>query len=217
MVIKMQKISNIIFAIIVLLFALPNLALANKPPEPEKIIGSEFYSLNSMDYVYGKDDAPIQVLEYFSLTCPHCSYFYENIFPKLKEEYIDTGKVKWIKRPFILDHASMKGSMLMACIDKNNYESYLKILLIKQANWAYQKDFISVLSNIASLGGMGKKKFDQCMNDKKTEQAIHNITIEARDKLKISGTPSFYINNEYLTNFSYEAFRDHFDKMLKKK
>lgn len=169
------------------------------------------------DIVHGNNDAPITVLEYYSLSCPHCSYFYASIFPSLKKEYIDTGKVKWIKRSYAIDSASLKGTMLIECVEKERRENYLKILLAKQANWAYQKDFIHILSNIASLGGMNIDKFNNCMNNKTNEKLISEASNNARELLKISGTPSFFVNKEQVKVYSENAFKQVFDKLLAEK
>jgi protein-disulfide isomerase len=169
------------------------------------------------DFVYGKDDAPVTVLEYYSLSCPHCSNFYANIFPSLKKEYIDTGKVKWIKRSYAFDSPSIKGTMLIECVEKNRRESYLKILLAKQANWAYQKDFIYILANIASLGGMNVAAFNKCMDNKANEQAITDAANNAKEKLKISGTPAFFMNGEQVKIYSENSFKEYIDKLLAKK
>lgn len=174
-----------------------------------------FKETYSYDIVYGKNDAPVQVLEYYSLTCPHCSHFYTHSFPKLKQDYIDTGKVKWIKRSYTIDKQSLKGTMLLECVDKDKRENYLKILLNKQSNWAYQKDFITILENIASLGGMKKETFKECMENKELELKITNASQQAREALKITGTPSFFINKEYKKVYSENSFREALDSALK--
>ena len=131
----------------ILAFVLASIAFANfanaietdASTEAVKIIPTNFYKAEPYDIVYGKENAPIQVLEYYSLTCPHCSQFYSSVFPDLKKEYIDSGKVKWIKRGLVMDLQSMKGELLLACASKEFRERYLKILLSKQSSWAYQK------------------------------------------------------------------------------
>jgi protein-disulfide isomerase len=177
---------------------------------------SSVFKPNSYDLYYGQEDAPIQVLEYFTLTCPHCSHFYLSSFPTIKKEYIDKGKVRWIKRSYVADAPSLKGTMLLSCVEKDRYESYLRILLGKQSNWAYQDNFIKVLANIARLGGMSQESFDQCMANKELEQKILDISKKSKEQLKISGTPSFYINQKHLQFFSLKSFKDHFDLLLSK-
>ena len=94
-----------------MLVSLTNIAFANV----------NFFEPQVNDLTYGKSDAPIQVLEYYSLTCPHCSYFYLNSFPNLKRDYIDKGNVKWIKRSYTADLPSLKATMFLSCVPKDRY------------------------------------------------------------------------------------------------
>ncbi len=179
-----------------------------------KISSSEIYDPGAYDFVYGKPDAPVKVLEYFSLTCPHCENFHTTVFPKLKSNYIDTGKVMWIKRSYTIDEASNAGTMLLNCVDKKSYEAFLNILLTKQSSWAYQKDFLDKLRNIAGLGGISTEKFDNCMKDKKLARALIKIAQDGKRILKFSGTPSFYINQKKTEAYSYKSFTKQIDKAL---
>ena len=181
------------------------------------IVNSDIFKPGPYDFTYGQVDAPIQVLEYFSLTCPHCENFYINSFSKLKKEYIDTGKVFWIKRSYVTDAASFSGTMLLNCVGKENYEAYLNILLIKQSSWAYQRDYMDRLQNIAGLGGISANKFHACMNDQKLEKDIRNISHEGTKMLKISGTPFFLINQEKVDVYSYKSFAKRLDNILLEK
>lgn len=200
---------RVIFLVILFVFN-----LANASSRSSSIVNSEIFKLSSYDIAYGNEDAAIQVLEYYSLTCPHCSNFYENIFPGIKKDYIDTGKVKWIKRGFITDSHAFSGSMLMACVERDDRERYLNILLTKQSNWAYQKDSIEILRNIAALGGMSSKDFSKCMTNKENESAIKDISIKAQNNLNISATPVFFINQKKISIYSNKSFRDYLDKLL---
>ena len=197
---------------LVLIFILGIVGLANAEPIPV-----EFLKPSPYDITYGNESAAIQVLEYYSLTCPHCSHFYEHSFPSLKKDYIDTGKVKWIKRSFVTDLPALKATMFLACVSKDRYESYLKILLSKQSNWAYQQDFLTILGNIASLGGMSPQEFKKCVDNKANEKAITDDNLKTTAALKMHGTPSFFINRELVTIYSEDSFQEHFDKLLTKK
>lgn len=179
-----------------------------------KMLNTSIFKLNIFDHVYGKSDAPIEVVEYFSLTCPHCENFFLHIFPKLKKEYIDTGKVRWVKRSYAMDNSSQKGTLLLYCAGKEQYEKYLGVLLAKQASWAYQKDPIPILRNIATLGGMSIKQFNECQENKIFQTEIKKTADEGKRILNISGTPSFYVNQEKITLYTYKSFQDHFDKIL---
>lgn len=175
---------------------------------------NKIYQPGPYDFVYGEADAPIQILEYFSLTCPHCENFHTNIFPKLKKKYIDTGKVMWIKRSYITDLASDGGTLLLNCVDKSSYEAYLNILITKQASWAYQKNFIERLKSIAALGGMSAEKFDTCMNNDKLKKDLNAMARKAKRTLKLSGTPAFFMNKKRIDVYNYKSFTKHIDEAL---
>ncbi len=208
-----MKNKYLVFLFLLILGA--NLAYASE--KSPTIINAEIFRAAPYDITYGLENAPIQVLEYFSLTCPHCSKFYEDIFPLLKKEYIDSGKVRWVKRSFITDANALSGSMLLNCVDSDKEESYLKILFSKQSNWAYQKDAVVILRNIASLGGMSGQDFSKCMSNKAREKTIINTSNQAKEILKISGTPAFYINQTSVSVFSHKTFKEYLDKLLLEK
>lgn len=188
-------------------------ASSNPVKEAPKHLDESFYKVSPYDIVYGKEDAPIKVLDYYSLTCPHCASFLENFFPKIKKNYIDTGKVQWIKRIYVMDPQGNDGALLLACVDENKRESYLKILLSKRSNWVSSNNYVNVLENIARLGGMSEEKFNACMKDKKTEAAIKQLALNAM-KVGINGTPMFYVNQERLLIDSEKSFFIAFDKIL---
>lgn len=189
----------------------------NKSEEANRIIDPQVFLPLQTDFVYGNKEAPISVLEVFSLTCPHCSNFYASVFPDIKRDYIDTGKVFWIKRSFAMDAQSFKGTILLSCVDPEKRESYLKILLDKQSNWAYQENYQDILANIANLGGMSKKEFDSCVSDINRQKIINEENIKLKNQLKIEGTPAFYINQEKLILYSKESFIKKIEQLLKSK
>ena len=178
-------------------------------------IQEEFFNSNySSDIIYGNKDAKVEVVEFYSLTCHHCSYFSVSTFPEIKKKYIDTGKVKWKKRSYATDEPSVKATMLLECVDSNRKESYMKILLAKQANWAFQNSYQDVLRNIAALGGISNQEFEKCLNKPKLEAQIKNRTKAAREKLEVSGTPTFFVNGEKLNIFTEESFKETLNKLI---
>lgn len=175
----------------------------------------EFFDVTyPSDIVYGDKDAKIEILEFYSLTCHHCSYFFSSTFPELKKAYIDTGKVKWKKRSYALDEAAIKATLFLECLEDKQKNSYIKILLSKQSSWAYQKGYYDILRNIAALGGISNQDFDKCLNKPKLENQIRDRTKAAREKLEISGTPTFFVNGEKLDIFTEESFKEKLDKII---
>lgn len=200
---------SIIYSLIILFTSAVCIAAAPKISSNKKL-----YQAGAYDFTYGEPDAPIQVLEYFSLTCPHCENFYSSVFPKLKKEYIDTGKVMWIKRSHISDNASESGTLLLNCVEKSSYEAFLKILLTKQSSWAYQKDFLDRLRNIAGLGGMSAENFNACMNNQNLLSNLRKLDKQSKKFLKIKATPVFYLNQKKIDVYSYKSFTKQIDDAI---
>ncbi len=152
------------------------------------------YKPNEYDVVEGKDSAPVTVVEYASLSCPHCAHFYTQAFPALKTKYIDTGKVKFVYRNYPLNDPALKGAQLVACADPDRRHAFLKVLFTTQQKWAYDAGYRKNLSDIAVLGGIDRLAFESCMNDRALEKKITAIAKEAADDYKVNSTPNFFIN-----------------------
>jgi len=153
------------------------------------------------DMTMGKDDAPITIIEYASMTCPHCAHFTVETFPKLKEKYIDTGKVKFIFREFPLDPLAAGASMLARCADKDKFFSLLDLLFHTQTQWAVQNP-IEPLFNVVKQAGFSRESFNSCLdtrnneNSRKILNAIESTRNRGADKLQVSSTPTFFINGK---------------------
>lgn len=143
----------------------------------------------------GDPNAPIQIREFFSLTCNHCAAFHEGTYQQLKSQYIDTGKVHFIFEEFPLNGPALYGSMIARCMPEDRYESFISLLLKNQDEWAFGGDFKSALKQNAALAGMGDDDFETCFNNKDLQAAIaRNIQLSS-DIWKISSTPTFVVNN----------------------
>ena len=148
------------------------------------------------DLVLGSDKAPITIVEYASMTCPHCAHFDEKTFPELKKKYIDTGKVRYILREFPLDSLAAAAFMLARCAgehDKNKYYAMVNTLFHKQADWAVQQP-IPVLKSIAKQAGFTEESFKACLTNQKLLDDIEKVRQRAIDKFKVHSTPTFFIN-----------------------
>jgi len=172
--------------------------------------------MHKLDYdvVIGNETAPITVIEYSSLSCPHCSYFNEAVFQKINSEYIETGRVKWIRRDFAIDQSSFKGAVLLRCVPHEKYLKFLKILFYKQSSWAYSSNFLELLENIARLGGLSEQKFKECMVDKKIEENVLRIANDAR-VMELNYTPAFFVNGEEVKIGDFEQFKRIVDNLPK--
>lgn len=143
----------------------------------------------------GDPNAPIQIREFFSLTCNHCAAFHEGTFPQLKQKYIDTGKVYFIFEEFPLNGPALYGSMIARCMPEGRYDSFVALLLKEQDKWAFGGDFKANLKQNAALAGMGDEEFETCFNNKDLQKAIALNIQESSDNWKISSTPSFIFND----------------------
>jgi protein-disulfide isomerase len=147
------------------------------------------------DRAVGKDDAPVTIVEYASMTCPHCAHFHETTYPELKKRYIDTGKVRFIFREFPLDPLAAGASMLARCADKDQFYPLIETLFQQQRQWAVEKP-IPQLMAIAKQAGMSEQKFNACLSDQKMLDAMQTEQKRATDKFGVNSTPTLFINGK---------------------
>jgi protein-disulfide isomerase len=129
----------------------------------------------SDDYVMGKSSAPVTMIEYASLSCPHCAHFSSAILPQLQKNYIDTGKVRYILRQFPLNEPALKGAMLLDCVgeqDRAKYYVFARVLFDAQSKWAFNGDWMSGLETIATVGGLSKDQFEHCVTSTDREMKV---------------------------------------------
>jgi protein-disulfide isomerase len=147
----------------------------------------------------GSDDAKVTIVEYASMTCPHCSRFHNDVYPKLKEKYVDTGKVRFIFREFPLDNLAAAASMLARCSGDGKALPMISVLFSKMDDWAFvRSNPVPALFEIAKQAGFTKESFEKCLQD----QALLDKLIKQKDvaaqEFKVSSTPTFFINGEKL-------------------
>lgn len=170
----------------------------------------------------GDPDASVTVIEYASLTCPHCATFHETIYPTIKENYIDTGKVRYIFREFPTAPAelSVVGSMLARCAaDKGGQDAFFLVLdtLFKtQRTWIYGENPRDELVKVASQAGMDEAAFDACVRRSELLDLINENVSEGREKYEIQSTPSFVINGNLRHFSNVEDFSEALDEALQK-
>jgi len=146
------------------------------------------------DRVLGKADAPITIVEYASLTCPHCRHFDEEVLPKLKAKWIDTGKAKLVFRDYPLDEPALRAAMVARCAPPERYFGFIDAIFAGQEQWAVASDYKAALARIALLGGVSKDKFAACIDDKAMENKVIASRLVATQQLNVSSTPTFFIN-----------------------
>ena len=174
----------------------------------------EVLKIHESDVIIGNVDAPVTIFEYASYSCSHCANFTQRVYPSLKKEYIDTGKVRFILRDFPLDEPSLRAAQLTRCVPKEGYESLSKTLFQQRQNWAYGKDFPEKLENIAKIIGMSGADFHACMENKEVEDIVLNYRYNVSKAYNLTSTPSFIINGKkYTGNSSFSAISEYLDKL----
>ena len=148
------------------------------------------------DMVLGAKDAPVTVIEYASMTCPHCANFHMGTFKELKTKYIDTGKVRMIFREFPFDPVALQASMLARCAGEKRYFGMLNVLFKSQMKWAKAANPQQALGTIARLGGFTEARFQTCMRDQKLADMILQTRLDGNKKFEVESTPSFIVNGE---------------------
>ena len=170
------------------------------------------------DMALGPADAKVTITEYASMTCPHCAAFNEQVFPKIKAEYIDTGKVRYVFREFPLDIKAAAGSMLSRCIangDPDKYFAVTDLLFKTQSDWV-MKNTTEALTRIGKQAGLSQQQVDDCLKDQALLDKIAADQKYASDVLKVDSTPTFFINGEKIKGeASIEEFEKRINPLLK--
>jgi protein-disulfide isomerase len=167
------------------------LARADTVPEAE-LMKPEALPEMSM----GNDKASVTVIEYASMTCPHCAHFQETTFPELKKRYIDTGKVRYIFREFPLDSLAGAAFMLARCAgekDPPKYFALVDTLFRQQRQWAVEKPLAPLLA-IAKQAGFTEQTFNACLANQKVLDGIESVRQRAVKQFKVQSTPTFFVN-----------------------
>lgn len=158
------------------------------------------------DRFMGREDASVTVIDYSSLTCPHCADFHTQIFPKFKEHYIDTGRVKFIYRDFSVEPVATAAAMMARCVPHDMYFRFIEILFSHQKTWSRASKPRQELVNLARLGGMTEKEVNQCLSDATLLADMNAMKNEAISMYGIKATPSFVIGGRtYVGVTSYDA------------
>ncbi len=174
------------------------------------------------DMTRGSADAPMTVIEYASVTCPHCATFHETVYPEIKENYIDTGKVRFVFREFPTAPAelSVVGSMLARCAaDKNGEDAYFTVLssLFKtQRTWIFGESPRAELLKIVSQAGMDEAAFDECIKRQELLDLINKNVTDAQEKYEVNSTPSFVVDGQLRHFSTVEDFSKALDEALEK-
>jgi len=151
------------------------------------------------DIVVGNANAPNTIVEYASMTCSHCAHFHTDVFPEVKQKYIDTGKANYVLREFPLDGLAAAAFMLARCAGADRYYPMVGGLFETQKTWAVPGDEgKQKLLLIAKQAGFSQEQFDKCLDDKELFEKIVAVRQRASDKFGVDSTPTFFVNGKRL-------------------
>jgi len=182
----------------ILFTAVASLALA---PGAALLVGSagaraEDAPVSETDRILGSPEAPITIIEYASMTCPHCASFHADTLPTIKKNWIETGRARLVYRDFPLDGLALRAAALASCVEGDRYFSFVDTLFRGQQTWARAQDPLGALAKIARLAGMNQETFDSCVGDNATLDRLLQQRVEATEAFDIQSTPSFIVNGK---------------------
>lgn len=159
----------------------------------------------------GSDTAPVTIVEYHSMTCPHCAHFEKAVLPTLQTKYIDTGKVRLIMRSFPLNQLDAVAFMLLRCRPTDTYLANVKLMYDTQETWAFSDHPKEAITDLAKKIGFTQESFEACLKDQALWDRLVAVAKKADETFKVNGTPTFFING---TRVEPIASPDELDKVL---
>jgi len=169
------------------------------------------------EMVVGDAAAPVTLIEYASLGCPHCANFHKDAYPLIKKNYIDTGKVRMIYRDFPLGTPALAASMISRCGGPGRYFGMVEVFFRGQAQWSRAENPINALKSVARFGGMSGTDVDACLQNQELLNYIQKTAREGQEKHEINATPSFVLGGRTISgSLPYEDFKKLLDAELEK-
>jgi protein-disulfide isomerase len=159
----------------------------------------------------GDPKAPNTIIEYASMTCPHCQRFHADVYPELKKKYIDTGKAYFIFREYPLDPLATSAIMLARCAPADRYFPIVDLLFQQQASWAFVPNPVPALQAVVRQAGITQDQFTACLTNQSILDGVNWVKKRGNDTFGVSSTPTFFINGE---KFSGEISLAAIDKAL---
>ena len=206
----MQEIWFALLGVFGLLLASPGSPGA-AAPHPMLADANAVLQITKDDRILGNPQAPITIVEYASLTCPHCAHFANDVLPEIKKEWIDTGKAKLVLRDFPLDEPALRAAMIARCAPPERYYAFADTFFAAQEKWVRSTDYREALARLAKLGGMGQAGFDTCITNTELENKIVEGRLRATQELEVTSTPTFFVNGNKLAG---APTKEEFDKLL---
>lgn len=165
----------------------------------------------------GKDDAPVTLVEYAMFTCPHCAAFNQEVMPRIKENYIDTGKVKLVFREVYFNKPSLWAAMIARCAPQDRYFGLADLIFQRQMDWAAATDENTMIQKLMSIGrqaGMTDEQMNACLQDRSMAEALVATYQRHAQADGVDATPMFLINGTKVENLPYEELAKKLDEAL---
>ena len=214
------KVTTIIGVAFFAIFSINSIVIAQENiSNSSTTLVAEMPFLNQ-DMVLGDPKAPVEIIEYASLTCNHCATFHNFVLPKIKDKYVDTGKVKVVMRSFLLNAIDASASILTRCVPEKRYFKFMEILFKQQTQWydisEYQKlsgihdqrtannifvqSTIDKVSKVANRLGINNRKIEACLLNDKINNYLYSVHQEGIQKYKVTATPTILVNGNKTGN-----------------
>jgi protein-disulfide isomerase len=155
----------------------------------------------------GNPNAPVTVIEYASLTCPHCAHFQRDVFPRVKKEYIDTGKIRFIVREFPIGRTSGAAAIATRCVPPQKYFTLFSAFLARQPEWVSQEVRPDAIYAVAKSSGLSRQAFDNCLANQTIIDGLTEVKQRGR-QFGVIGTPTFFANGRKAQGtITFEEFK----------
>lgn len=211
---RVDKRLKTLFAALVLAAAPLAASQAQDKPAAAPAAGAAQYR----EFVLGDPKAKVTVIEYASLTCSHCAHFHKDIYPELKKEYIDTGKIKFVFRDFPLDGLAMAGAVLARCAPGDRGGKLIDMMFKNQDTWIRSEKPLEPLKGYAQLAGMSAADVDACLANKDMQNTVRDIQNTASSLYKVQSTPTFFVEDEKIEGAQpFEKFKEVIDDKIDEK
>ncbi|MSO85684.1 MAG: DsbA family protein [Rhodospirillales bacterium] len=168
--------------------------------------------------VLGRSDAPVTIVEYASLGCSHCASFHKDTLPRIKAEYLDTGRARLVFTDFPFGGPALAASMVARCAPKESFFGLIELFFREQEHWLRAREPIKEIERIARFGGMTEQDVQACLEFQPLLAGVRERAEAASRQHGINSTPTFLIEGTLIVGAQpYEAFRDAIEATLKKK
>jgi protein-disulfide isomerase len=218
--------SRALSAVASVLFALALSGCNQSSSALSRATGGENVDIKATDMVHGSKDAPVTVVEYASMTCPHCAAFQKDVIPLLNKDYVDTGKVKVVFREYPLDGAARMASAVARCLSGDQYFSFIDLLFKNQMNWIKdfdgngtlnKEDVLEGLTQMGRIAGLSAEQVKSCADDPKNLALVDGNWMEGQTKYNVNSTPTFLINGtSHAGEIPYADLQKILDPLVKK-